>query len=218
MVNTPEDMQPRRWVVMASAISFQDRWLTVRSDKCVTPAGTVIAPWHVLDYPDWVNVVALNDQGQMVLVRQYRHGIGEVLLGLPSGACEQSDGSDPVKRRHNAAARELSEETGYRASSLVPVLCSYPNAANHSNAVTSFLATGIELSGVAGNDPFEPVEIVLEDIATVLTNLRTGKWRWQSMHVAALWSAVGRVLCHSTTSGITPEVRQRIATALGEAA
>jgi ADP-ribose pyrophosphatase len=217
MAGPLSETRAEAWHVTASTVSYQDRWLTVRSDTCVTPAGATIAPWHVLEYPDWVNVVAIDDQGRMVLVRQYRHGVGEVLLGLPSGACERSDGEDAGERRAAAAGRELAEETGYHAARLVPVLTSFPNAATHDNTVTSFLATGVELRSVPANDPTEIVDVVLEDIGTVLAKIIDGTWRLQSMHVAALWSAVGWMLADPNAPGVTPATRARIAAALGAA-
>jgi 8-oxo-dGTP pyrophosphatase MutT (NUDIX family) len=203
------------WQVTASTVSYKDRWLTLRSDTCVTTAGVTIAPWHVLEYPDWVNLVAIDEQGRLVLVRQYRHGVGKVVLGLPCGACERSDGEDADERRAAAAGRELAEEAGYHAARLVPVLTSFPNAASHNNTVTSFLATGVELRGLPANDPTEIVDVVLEDIGTVLARVVDGTWRLQSMHVAALWSAVGWMLANPNAPGVTPATRARIAAVLG---
>ena len=72
------------WVVEDSRITYADRWLKVRTDRCVSPSGPVIDPFHVLEYPAWVNVVALTPDGEIVLVRQYRHGVQQILLELPA--------------------------------------------------------------------------------------------------------------------------------------
>ena len=49
----------RPWRVIASTATFEDPWLKVRSDTCVRADGHRITPYHVLEYPDWVNVVTL---------------------------------------------------------------------------------------------------------------------------------------------------------------
>ena len=64
--------------------------------------------YYVLEYPDWVNVIAITDDGMMILEKQYRHGIGCAAWEIPCGVLEKSD-SSPL----SGAQRELLEETGY---------------------------------------------------------------------------------------------------------
>src|SRR5687768_11288124 len=100
------------WVVEESKITYEDRWLKVRTDRCVNQHGRVIDSFHVVEYPAWVNVIALTPEGGIVLVEQYRHGVGAILLELPAGVVERED--SPA----SAAKRELREETGYEAREL----------------------------------------------------------------------------------------------------
>jgi len=182
------------WQVLASAITYRDRWLTIRSDSCITAQGRKVAPYHVLEYPDWINVVALTrDEQRLVLVREYRHGRGEVQLGLVSGV-EVLDGEDADKAAEAAALRELREEVGFRAGRLLRVLDSYPNPATHSNRVTSFLAFDLEQSESWPLDPTEAIEVIVDDFRAVLVRLRNGELKMQAMHVAALWSAPARIM------------------------
>ena len=113
------------WKVLGSTITYQDPWIKVRSDRCVDGRGREISPFHVLEYPDWVNVVALTPQGEIVLVREYRHGAGEVVLGLPGGIIEP-DGEKPSA----AARRELVEETGYEGKECIEVGWTHANPSN----------------------------------------------------------------------------------------
>lgn len=181
-----DELKP--WNVTASRITYEDRWIRVRSDDCVTADGTVIAPFHVLYYPDWINVVPVMPDGRVLLTREYRHGRGEILHGLVAGGVEPADG-EIGDAALAAAKRELREETGYEASTFVKLLTSYPNAASHSNAVTSWLALGLSRAGEPRFDPGEKVELLFADLADILGDLQSGAVIMQSMHVAALYAA-----------------------------
>ncbi|ANL20187.1 NUDIX hydrolase domain-containing protein [Rhizobium sp. N113] len=181
------------WSVTASRITYEDRWIRVRSDDCVTADGIVIAPFHVLDYPDWINVIPVMPDGRVLLTREYRHGRGEIVLGLVAGGVEADDGKTGDGKSGDAALaaaqRELREETGYEASTFVKLLTSYPNAASHSNTVTSWLALGLSRAGEPRFDPGEKVELLFTDLAAILGDLQSGAVIMQSMHVAALYAA-----------------------------
>lgn len=181
-----DELKP--WSVTASRITYEDRWIRVRSDDCVTADGTVIAPFHVLDYPDWINVIPLMPDGRVLLTREYRHGRGEIVAGLVAGGVEPGD-SKTGDAAMAAARRELREETGYEASTFVKLLTSYPNAANQSNVVTSWLALGLSKVGESAFDPGEKVDLLFADLVAILSDLQSGAVIMQSMHVAALYAA-----------------------------
>ncbi|OWV69768.1 DNA mismatch repair protein MutT [Rhizobium sp. N122] len=181
-----DELKP--WSVTASRITYEDRWIRLRSDDCLTADGIVVAPFHVLDYPDWINVVPVMPDGRVLLTREYRHGRGEIIHGLVAGGVERDD-SGSGDAAMVAARRELREETGYEASTFVKLLTSYPNAASHSNAVTSWLALGLSRAGQPRFDPGEKVELLFADLAAILGDLQSGAIVMQSMHVAALYAA-----------------------------
>jgi ADP-ribose pyrophosphatase len=198
------------WEVLSSETTYEDRWLRLRSDHCVTVDGREIAPYHVIERPDWINVVALTSEGQLVMVREYRHGVGRVMLGMVCGGIEVSDHSDHATRPEQAARRELAEETGYEAKRWLPVLTAFPNSANHSNTVTSFLALDAELRSAQRLDDSETIEVVLEDFAAVVVRVRDGVMAMQAMDVAALWSAVARILTGGPDLGEIGHLRGRL--------
>lgn len=181
-----DDLKP--WSVTASRITYEDRWIRLRSDDCLTADGIVVAPFHVLDYPDWINVIPVMPDGRVLLTREYRHGRSEILLGLVAGGVEPSD-IEAGDAAIAAARRELREETGYEASTFVKLLTSYPNASNHSNVVTSWLALGLTKTGEPRFDPGEKVELLFKDLADILGGITSGTVIMQSMHVAALYAA-----------------------------
>ena len=127
----------KRWQVTASRYLLRDKWLTVRADDCLTETGAKVAPYYVLEYPDWAHVAAFDDDGRLLVVRQYRHALGRVCVELPGGVIEE--GEAPVR----AAQRELTEETGHAAEHWEPLGAFSPNPATHTNTVHGFLARGV---------------------------------------------------------------------------
>ncbi|GHO47453.1 NUDIX hydrolase [Ktedonospora formicarum] len=132
----PKDLAP--WQVIESRISYEDRWLRLRTDTCKTAQGKIIESYHVVGALPWANVVALNTEGKIILVREYRHGAKKILLGLPGGAVESSD-LNPLE----AIQRELREVTGYSGGKFFQIGQCYANPSNQNNIVYSFLAVGV---------------------------------------------------------------------------
>ncbi len=140
------------WTVTGSRHLHRDRWLSVRADDCVTAAGAVVAPFYVLEYPDWVHVVALDRAGHVLLVRQYRHGLGGMSLELPGGMMDKGD-PDPVA----AGMRELAEETGFAGDECRLIASLSPNPATHANRLHVVLAQGVEPRRTTSLDETEDV-------------------------------------------------------------
>lgn len=183
------------WQVIGSSISYEDPWLKVQSDRCLTGTGKIIAPYHVLQYPTWVNVVALTDEAEIVLVRQYRHGVARILTELPSGAVELSDEVPEA-----AIRRELLEETGFGGGEFFQLGCTYANPANQNNLVWSFLAIGIQLIQELQLDPNEEVEVIRRDFKEFLQQVGQGRLHIQGLHIATLHLAVSFILQNQMSS------------------
>src|SRR4051794_28051276 len=84
-------MADRHWKVLESRVTYQDRWLKLRTDRCETASGKILEGFHVVEFPDWINVVAIDEAQSVILAREYRHGAGRVVTGLPSGILEKTD-------------------------------------------------------------------------------------------------------------------------------
>ena len=95
----------KKWTTLESRYIIQRPWLTARVDKVQLPDGRINPEHYVLEYPEWVNVIAITREGLFVMVRQYRHAMDVVLDELCAGVVEE--GETPLQ----AAQRELLEET-----------------------------------------------------------------------------------------------------------
>ena len=177
-------MHPFDWKLLKSEYVLQTRWLSLRADTCQLPTGHIITPYYVLEYPTWVNIVALTTDLHVILVRQYRHGVQQTVLELPSGSVEQTDASPLV-----AAQRELCEETGYTSDAFVETGRVSPNAANHANLTYCFLATAVERIGEPVADETEHVETVCVPLPEVIELARRGELL-QAMHISSLFFAL----------------------------
>jgi ADP-ribose pyrophosphatase YjhB (NUDIX family) len=109
-------------------------------------------PYYCIDTFDYVSVVALDEAGQLVLVKQFRPAIGGVAVELPGGHVEP--GREPL----DAAKQELWEETGYRAATWEPLGCLRPDVGRLTNRLWCFWAAG--LSRTADWQPEQGVEVV----------------------------------------------------------
>ena len=125
------------WRLIESTYSYRDRWLTLRSDSVRLPNGNTLSPYHVIEVADWVNVVAISASGHVLLVEQYRHAVGRIMLEIPAGHV------DPQENLEAAARRELLEETGYGGGTWHALGALHPAASRFTNQVHAFLAVGV---------------------------------------------------------------------------
>jgi ADP-ribose pyrophosphatase len=126
--------------------------------------------FYILDAPDWCNIVPLTRDGQVVMVRQRRHGVGQETLELPGGMVDPEDPS-PLE----AARRELLEETGYRATHVEAIGDIAPNPAMQSNRCWSFLARDVERVAAPDLDHGEDIDVVLVPYAEIPARIARGE-------------------------------------------
>jgi ADP-ribose pyrophosphatase len=152
----------------------------LHEDVSLHPETGAEGSYYVLEAPDWVNIIALTEDDQLVMVRQWRHGSAAVELEIPAGGLEA--GEDPVA----AAKRELLEETGYVPREARLLGEARPNCALQSNRVHTVLCEGCVLSGETAFDPGEQISLELMAVADVRDRVKDGTLRSGMMLVAIL--------------------------------
>jgi ADP-ribose pyrophosphatase len=178
------------WTRLDSRYVIRDDWFTLRADSYRLPDERVIAPVYVMEYDPWVNVVALTRAQEVVLVRQYRPGLGRTILEVPGGATDRDDVS-----LLEAAKRELLEETGYASDDFIETGAIAPNPATHTNMMHCFLARDVERVAEPNPDDTEHLDIVLLPLDEVVGMAKRGEIL-QALHICALFFAfdkLGRV-------------------------
>jgi 8-oxo-dGTP pyrophosphatase MutT (NUDIX family) len=137
------------------------RSFDVLRHRLVDATGRLLRDVFTFECPDWVSVVPVTESGEIVLVRQYRHGIDGETLEIPGGVI------DPGESPEAAALRELEEETGYEGSTLAPLGFTHPNPPLQGNRHYMFLATGVKAAGSPRFDQDEYCEIMVVPSDTV---------------------------------------------------
>lgn len=146
---------PRPWTVVETE-SLQDcAVFRVDRTSARSPRTGEVHSFYQIRADDWVNVIPVTRDGRIVMVRQYRHGCQEVTLEIPGGLV------DPGESPAAAAARELLEETGYRAERVVPVGSVNPNPALFDNRCHTFVAPDVECVAEIQNMDTEETQVEL---------------------------------------------------------
>lgn len=175
------------WTRLDSRYVIRDPWFTLRADSYRLPDERVIAPVYILEYGPWVNVIAVTPTQEAVLVRQYRPGLGRVILEPPGGTADPHDAS-----MLEAARRELLEETGYASDDIIETGVIAPNPASHNNWMHCFLARNVVRVCEPHLDATEHLDVVLLPFDELIALAARGGLP-QALHVASLFFALAHM-------------------------
>jgi ADP-ribose pyrophosphatase len=171
----------RPWKVLQSTYAVADRWLRLRSDVLQAPDGRTPSPRTVIEHPDWVDVIALTADLNIVLVDQYRHSVGSVRTEFPAGTIDV--GEEPLA----AVRRELLEETGYASDDwhLLGTARVYP--AFQTNRIWSFVALNACRTSEQNLDQGEVIHCYELPLADFISQVETGSINLPALQLTGLW-------------------------------
>ncbi len=175
-----------KWIIKNSNYLIKNKWLTVRQDHVIMPSGVEMDDYYVLEYPTWVNVLAITKDEKFVLERQYRHGTQSIDYELCAGTCEKGEG--PLQ----AAQRELMEETGFGGGEWSLFYKSAPNPAAMTNYNYTYLAVGVEKLSDAHQEITEDINVYLvslEELKKLLDNNEIV----QGQMAAPIWKYIAEI-------------------------
>jgi len=175
-------MSIEKWKTCSSEYIVRKSWATLRVDKCELPDGRIASEYYVLEYPNWVNAVAITEDEKVIMVRQYRHGSDIVSIEIPGGVI------DGDEKPAEAIKRELLEETGYLFEDIELVSTVYPNPATSNNITYCYLAKDGKKVQEQALDEHEDIDIEFYTIPEVKEMLLNNQIP-QALHVSGLMYA-----------------------------
>jgi len=158
------------------------QYFTARKDSYETAAGKIVEPYFVVELPTSVTAVAITEDNEVILIKQYRHPLNESIVEIPGGFIDEAE------QPQQAIERELMEETGYSFSSFHYLGITAANPGLLNNFTHMFLAVGGNKSGEQSLDANEEIEIILKPLQEVKQMLQHNEIR-QSMHALCMFHA-----------------------------
>ena len=159
------------WKTLSSQMAFDHRWFKVRQDKVELPNGKVLDDYFVWVNGDVALVVPITEDGNIVIVKQYKHGADEILLELPAGFVDE--GEEPLE----AAQRELAEETGYISNAFTKLATMTNNPTKETGSMHIFLAEHSTKQRETAFDSNEEIETLVCTPQEVLEMIEKGEFK-----------------------------------------
>lgn len=155
----------RQWQRLDTRLLQKTRVFDLYANRMRSPDGRYEDDFFFIKSVDWVNIIPITPENEIIFVRQFRHGIQEPCLEIPGGMLDATE--PPVE----AAKRELLEETGYSSNEVIALNYVHPNPAIQSNRCHFFVAKNCKITAAQNLDPAEDIEVELIPIDAVRTKI-----------------------------------------------
>jgi len=158
----------KEWKLIEEIADKDYRVFKVNTVKALSPRTHRVGEFYTIKTNDWVNVIALTEKKEVVMIRQYRHGSKEITLEIPGGLVDN-------EHHMEAALRELSEETGYKGERIVYLGAVNPNPAIFNNLCHTYLVEDVKKISEKNLDPDEDIEVELIPVSEIPDLISSGK-------------------------------------------
>jgi ADP-ribose pyrophosphatase len=175
------------WQVLERRTLVERRWMVLHEDRVKLANGREISEFHVIEQPSWAGILCITKEDEVVLARQYRHGITGETLELPAGVVELPEA--PLA----GAQRELREETGYAAERWEPIGSFACDPSRQSAYAHFFCALDATPTAARALDESEDIDVVRVPRTSLFGLVEAGKII-HGQHVAAILLAARRGL------------------------
>jgi 8-oxo-dGTP pyrophosphatase MutT (NUDIX family) len=166
--------------ILSSEYINKHQYFTARKDRYETNSGKIVDPYFVVELPRGAAAMAITEDNEVILVKQYRHPIDEIIIEIPGGFI------DAGEQPHEAIKRELLEETGYSFSGIHLLGTTALNPGVLNNYTYMFLAVGGIKTAEQQLDANEEIEIILKPLEEVRLMLMRNEIK-QSMHALCMF-------------------------------
>ena len=173
LVLPPTKLKP--WKTLSSERVFSNKWYNVKQDKVELPNGHIMDDYFVSVRDDVSIIFAITPDEKVIVVRQYKHGAGEIVTELPAGFF--NEGEDPME----AAKRELAEETGYTSNKWTLLRQTHDNPTKDNNKFYLCLAEDCTLTLTQSFDVSEEIELFLVSIDEIKQMVFEGEIKVHTM-------------------------------------
>jgi ADP-ribose pyrophosphatase len=157
------------WKIISTKRDELIKFFKLRTDRAISPRTNIPHDFYVLESEGWVNVIPLTPEDDVILIRQYRHGIQGFTLEIPGGII------DPGDTPGSAASRELFEETGYREKEIIFLGSVHANPAILNNICYTYVAKGVYPAGKQDLDDKEDIEVVIKPLKDIPRLIKEGE-------------------------------------------
>jgi len=170
----------KRWRSLSSKVIVQDAWLHLRADRCRLPSGKVLDPYYVVEEREWVHIFVHDEEGKVLVVRQYRYAADAECVELPGGVVDKDE--SPIE----AAQRELAEETGYVAREWTEIASVFANPARQTNRIHVFRAGGLTRAAPQRLDESEDISFEFATPTAIKQMIASGEFS-QALHISSFF-------------------------------
>ncbi len=145
----------KKWKKISTKLLGDFKIFSLWENISLSPRNEKDFPFLVLDTENWINVIPVTNDGKVILIKQFRHGVENVTLEIPGGMVDETDRSEK-----EAAERELLEETGYAGEEMIKLGTCSPNPAIFNNELHIYLARNVKKVREQKQDGSEDIEVI----------------------------------------------------------